>query len=126
MSKQEMVDLVERYFAAADAMDLERTLATCAPDCVITVETAGVKHRGRDSEIRVMFEGLFARFESVWHGDFHHVADEESGTIASQFLVRNLAPDGARQEKNNSNFFRIKNGQLAAISVYMSGTNTLT
>ena len=126
MTKPEMIALVERYFAAVDAKDLEGTLAVCAPECCITVESAGVAHRGRDDAIRAMFEGLFERFETIWHGDFHHVADEETGTIASQFLVRNLAHDGARQEKHNSNFFRVENGQFAAISVYMSGVNTLT
>ena len=126
MTKSEMIDLVERYFAAVDAQDVEGTLATCAADCRITVETAGVEHQGRDTEIRAMFEGLFERFESVWHGDFHHVVDEQAGTIASQFLVRNLATDGARQEKHNCNFFRVEDGRLAAISVYMSGANTLT
>ena len=126
MTKPEMIALVERYFAAVDAMDLEGTLATCAPECRITVETAGVQHSGRDSEIRGMFASLFERFDSVWHGDFHHVADEQSRTIASQFVVRNVAADGTRQEKHNCNFFRVRGGQFDAISVYMSGPNTLT
>lgn len=125
MTKPEMIALVERYFAAVDAMDIEGTLATCSPDCCITVETAGVQHRGRDGEIRGMFEGLFERFDSVWHGDFHHVADVESGTIASQFLVRNEAADGTRHEKHNCNFFVIGDGRFTAVSVYMSGANTL-
>ena len=126
MTKPEMIALVERYFAAVDAKDLQATLAVCASDCCITVETAGVEHRGRDGAIRTMFEGLFERFETIWHGDFVHVADETTETIASQFLVRNLAHDGARQEKSNSNLFRIENGKFSAISVYMSGVNTLT
>jgi ketosteroid isomerase-like protein len=126
MNKTEMIELVERYFAAVDAKDLEGTLSTCTPDCRITVETAGVTHSGRDDAIRTMFEGLFARFETLWHGDFGHVVDEEAGTIASQFTVRNLAPDGERQEKYNCNFFRVEDGRLAAISVYMMGPNTLT
>jgi len=126
MTKPELIALVERYFAAVDAKDIEGTLAACAADCCITVETAGVQHRGRDGEIREMFERLFERFDTIWHGDFHHVADEQTGTIASQFLVRNLAPDGARQEKHNCNFFWAENGEFSAISVYMSGTNTLT
>lgn len=126
MTKQEMIALVERYFAAVDAKDLDGTLDTCAADCCITVETAGVQHCGRDGEIREMFARLFERFETIWHGDFDHVADEQEGTIASQFLVRNLDNDGTRQEKQNCNFFRVEDGRFVAISVYMSGQNTLT
>ncbi len=122
----EMIALVERYFAAVDAKDLDGTLATCAPDCCITVETASVQHRGRDLEIRKMFERLFEHFDTIWHGNFHHVADEEAGTIASQFLVRNADYDGARQEKHNCNFFHVENDHFSAVSVYMSGENTLT
>ena len=47
-------------------------------------------------------------------------------TVASQFVVRNLAADGTRQEKHNCNFFWVKNGQISAVSVYMTGMNTLT
>ena len=125
-TKAELIALVERYFAAVDAKDLEKTLATLTTDCSITVETAGVRHHGRDDEIRKMFEGLFERFDTTWHGDFRHVVDEEAGLIASQFTVRNRTPDGTRQEKYNCNFFRIERGQLSAISVYMMGPNTLT
>ena len=126
MTNPELIALVERYFAAVDAKDVDATLAVLAPDCSITVETAGVRHCGRDTEIRGMFERLFGHFESFWHGDFNHVVDDEAGTVASQFLVRNLAADGTRQEKHNCNFFWVKNGQISAVSVYMTGVNTLT
>ena len=125
MTKHEMTELVERYFASVDAQDLEGTLSVLAPDCCLAVPTAGVRHCGRDTEIRRMCEGLFDRFESLWHGDFRHVADVEEGTIASGFVVRNVDKNGARDEKHNCNFFTIRDGQLSAISVYMMGENTL-
>ena len=126
MTKDGMVALVERYFASVDAQDLDGTLAALAPDCVLSVPTAGVQHHGRDGEIRTMFAGLFDRFESLWHGEFRHIADVEEGTIASGFIVRNVARDGAQDEKHNCNFFTVQDGKLSAISVYMMGHNTLT
>ena len=125
MTKPEMIALVERYFAAVDAKDLEGTLANYTSDCRITVESAGVQHQGRDTEIRHMLERMFEQFDTIWHGEFHHVADEEASTIASQFVYRNLALDGSRQEDHNCNFARVEGGRFSAISVYMT-QNTLT
>lgn len=124
MNKPEMIALVERYFAAVDTKDLEGTLACYTSDCSITVETAGIQVAGRDGDVREMIEQLFERFETMWHGEFHHVVDEEAGTIASQFLYKNLAPDGTRREDHNCNFARVVDGKFSAISTYMT-QNTL-
>ena len=43
-----------------------------------------VVYRGRDTAIRGMYERLFARYASVWHGDFDHVVDPGPG--ASRLL----------------------------------------
>jgi ketosteroid isomerase-like protein len=128
MTRPQMIELAERYFTCVDAKDVEGTLATLSADCSITVETAGVQHHGRDIEIRGMFEGLFERLETLWHGDFRHIVDVESGTIASQFVVRNLTTDGERHEKHNCNVFRVDNDndRFGQVSVYMMGVNTLT
>ena len=126
MTKPQMIELAERYFACVDAKDVEGTLATLSADCIITVETAGVQHHGRDIEIRGMFEGLFERLEMLWHGDFRHIVDIEAGTIASQFVVRNLTTDGERHEKHNCNVFRLDDDRFGQVSVYMMGVNTLT
>ena len=125
MTKPEMIALVERYFVAVDAKDVEGTLAHYTPDCCITVENAGIQHVGRDTAIRDMLERMFGQFESIWHGEFRHVADEEASTIASQFLYRNVALDGTRGEAHNCNIARVEDGRFSAISVYMA-TNTLT
>lgn len=126
LTKTQLIGLVEGYFAAVDAQDLEATLSVFEPDCCLSVPTAGVRHCGRDTEIRGVFEALFARFESLWHGEFHHVVDSGAQTIASGFTVRNLARDGARDEKHNCNFFTVREGKFGAVFVYMMGQNTLT
>jgi ketosteroid isomerase-like protein len=125
MTKPELRALVERYFAAVDAKDLEATLANYTADCCIRAETAGVQHTGRDTEIRDMLERMFKQCETIWHGEFHHVADSAAGTIASQFLYRSVALDGTRLEDRNCNIARVEDGRFSAISVYMA-QNTLT
>ena len=125
MTRNEMIALVERYFAAVDAKNLDGALATLAPDCRFTIETDALTHEGRDEAIRGMFERLFARWDEIWHGNFRHVADPEGSRVASQFDVRNIAADGTVHTKRNCNFFTVEDGRFAAISVYMSGENTL-
>lgn len=119
-----LTGLVEHYFAAVDRMDLAGTLACFSADATVTIATFDLVYRGRDTEIRGMYERLFARYTSVWHGDFDHVV-EAPGRIASQFTVRNLSAQGTTTVKHNCNFFHIRGGGIHTMAVYMSGDNSL-
>ena len=119
-----LIMLVERYFAAVDRMDLDATLACFTADARVTIATFDTVYQGRDTEVRGMYERLFARYASVWHGDFDHVAQPPQ-RIASQFTVRNVSLQGGLTVKHNCNFFRLRNGLVCDMSVYMSGDNAL-
>lgn len=119
-----LVALVEHYFAAVDRMDLAGTLACFSSDATVTIATFDVVYRGRDDAVRGMYERLFARYASVWHGDFDHVVDAP-GRIASQFTVRNLSHGGVTTVKHNCNFFHVRAGRIDTMAVYMSGDNSL-
>ncbi len=124
MPHRHLTDTVENYFAAVDRMDLAATLAFFSADATVTIATFDVCFRGRDTEIRSMYERLFARYARVWHGDFDHfVASPER--IASQFTVRNLSHQGATTMKHNCNFFTLRSGLIQTMVVYMSGDNSL-
>jgi ketosteroid isomerase-like protein len=116
--------LVEAYFAAVDRMDLGATLDCFTEDARVTIATFDTVYHGRDTEIQSMYSRLFARYASVWHGDFDHVA-QSPGRIASQFTVRNVSPQGVLTVKHNCNFFRFHQGRICDMSVYMSGDNSL-
>ncbi len=118
------IGLVERYFLAVDRMDLPATLACFTEDARITIATFDVAYVGRDTEIRGMYERLFARYASVWHGDFDHVVQPPM-RIASQFTVRNRSHQGQTVVKHNCNFFRLRGELFCDMSVYMSGDNSL-
>jgi ketosteroid isomerase-like protein len=119
-----LIMLVERYFAAVDRMDLDATLACFTADVRVTIATFDTVYQGRDTEVRGMYERLFARYASVWHGDFDHVAQPPQ-RIASQFTVRNVSAQGMLAVKHNCNFFRLREGLVCDMSVYMSGDNSL-
>jgi ketosteroid isomerase-like protein len=119
-----LVQLAEAYFAAVDRMDLAATLACFTPDACFTIATYNTVYRGRDTEIRGMFERLNARYAKVWHGNFDHVA-QGPDRIASRFRVENLGFDQQTLVKNNCNFFRLRGDLFDEVFVYMSGDNSL-
>ena len=124
MTQGELIDLVERYFAAVDGEDFEGVSATLTDDCVFTVETHGVKLQGRD-EIEGMFRRLWADHDAVQHRDFVHVPAPEDDRIATRFQVVNTHHDGSLVHKSNCNFFEVRDGRFSRVAVYMAGENTL-
>jgi ketosteroid isomerase-like protein len=123
-SRERLIELAETYFARVDGKDLDGVASLLAPDCLMTIETAGVAYEGR-AAILAMFERYMARWETIWHGNFDHVVDTAEGRLACRFEVRKTAPDGGLDEKRNANFFTFEGGRIRHISVYMMGENTL-
>ena len=124
MTRDDMIALVQRYFAAVDAEDFDAIRATMTDDCVFTVETHGVRLDGMDA-IDSMFRRLWANHAAVRHEDFTYVPDPQSGRIAARFQVVNTHRDGALAHKSNCNFFEIRDGRFSRVAVYMAGENTL-
>jgi ketosteroid isomerase-like protein len=126
--RQDYIHLVEdRYFANVDRKDLEGVLECFTEDAIFTIQSAFSTHRGRDTGIRKMFEGLFERYSRIVHRDFRHVVDIEDGCCASQFEVENVsARDGTETRLSNCNFFYLEGDRFKRVYVYMSGgMNTL-
>lgn len=124
MTRQNMIDLVERYFFGVDHNDFGAIAETMAEDCLFTVETHNVNLRGKTA-IEAMFDRLWAAHARVRHQDFSYVADADTGRIAARFTVINTHHDSSRTFKSNCNFFEIQDGKFSRISVYMAGENTL-
>lgn len=124
MTRQEMIDLVDRYFSGVDAMDFDTIAGTMTDDCIFSVETHGTRLRGL-AEIRSMFHRLWDSHAAVLHENFTHVAAPESSRIAVQFSVVNTHHDGKKSHKSNCNFFELRDGRFSSVAVYMAGENTL-
>ena len=119
-----LIQLVERYFAAVDRKDVEATLACFASDATFFIASHQLRHEGRDTAIRAMYERLNARYETLWHGDFDHVVETPS-RVASRFTVVNTSAERRLPAKFNCNFFRVRDGLFDQVVVYMSGDNSL-
>lgn len=125
LTRTELIEMVEtHYFGNVDAKRLEPALACFRPDATLAVQTAGVSHEG-EAAIRRMFTDFFASAKSIYHGDYSHVVDVEGQSIASQFVARNTYADGRKVEMHNCNFFALKDGRFARVTIYMSGENPL-
>ena len=124
MTNDELIELVERYFAAVDGerFDLLQQLLTA--DCVFSVKTHNIELIGI-AAIEGMFRRLWANHAAVTHDDFSHVVAADDGRIASQFKVIHTELDGSRTCKSNCNFFVTKDRRFSSIAVYMAGENTL-
>ncbi len=124
MTKQEMTELVRRYFSGVDHEDFDVIRQTLREGCVFTVETHGVTLRGID-EISGMFDRLWSNHAAVCHRDFVFVPDPDANRIAVRFAVVNSHHDGSKTHKSNCNFFEIEDGKFKTVAVYMAGENTL-
>ncbi len=125
LTAKEMISLVEdSYFYNVDNKNLDATLACFTEDAELTVQTAHVTHRGQE-EIRRMFGDFMRDTPVIYHGDYSHVADVENQLIASQFVARNNLADGSEISMRNCNFFVLRDGQFAKVTIYMSGENPL-
>ena len=125
LNARQLEVLVEEYFAGVDAKDWPRLQQVLAPDCSLRIQTHQVERLGRDQALFSVFESLFRRYDSIWHGNFRHIPDPDQQRIASQFQVLNTLADGTQYSKSNCNFFTVRKGLIVEIDVYMSGDNTL-
>ncbi|WP_448586744.1 nuclear transport factor 2 family protein [Thermaurantiacus sp.] len=120
------VDIVtKRYFDGVDNKILAQVLDCFTADAVLTEVTSNTVHVGRDTAIRAMFERLFADFETIWHGNFVHVADPATNSICSQFTVLITPVGGQELRYENANRFYLKDRLFHRVYVYMSGENLL-
>ena len=125
MTKQDMIDLVERYFYGVDHADFDVISETLTDDCVFSIETHSVRLLGK-KEIELMFHRLWNNHVAVCHQEFVYVPNSELGRIAARFSVINHHHDGSRTYKSNCNFFEVRDRRFSHIAVYMAGENTLS
>lgn len=123
MTDADLTDLAMRYFTALDARDPDALAATLSDDCVLTIETHGITHVGREA-IRTLFATRWEGPLRAIHHDFTHTPSPSTGRIASQFTVTYSGP-GASEPKSNANVFSVRDGRITKIAVYMAGANSI-
>ncbi len=122
----QLVDLVERYFAALDDGDLETVLDSYTEHAVFTIQSAHSPHAGRDEGIRSMYVDYISSYAKIRHVHFRHVVDVENQRIASQFRAEMVGHDGTETVLTSSNFFYVEDERFSHVYVYMSdGLNVL-
>ncbi|CAH1649570.1 MULTISPECIES: nuclear transport factor 2 family protein [unclassified Chelatococcus] len=125
LTRDDAIALLEHYFRRVDGKDMDGLMAILTEDCRFRIETDQLDHIGRDVGVRAMFERLFSRYATIWHGNFSWVFDAEAQRIACQLDVINTEPCGREHHKHNASFYHLKDGKIAFAGIYMSGTNAL-
>ena len=124
MTRQQMIDLVNKYFTGVDEEDISSIKEALTPDCIFSVETHGVELQGHE-KIEKMFKRLWENHEAVKHHKFIYVPCPDENRIAVRFQVDNTLLDGQMIHKSNCNFFEVKDDKFERVAVYMTGHNTL-
>ena len=124
MTDDELISLVQEYFAGVDGEDLNKVLSTLTEDCRFSVETHNVELTGHE-EIKGMLKRLWRNHSAVRHQAFPFVPFAEQGRVAAQFKVTNTLRDGSEAHKSNCNFFVLRGDRFDSVAVYMAGENTL-
>jgi hypothetical protein len=124
MTRQQMIDLVNKYFTGVDGEDISSIKETLTPDCIFSVETHGVELQGH-GKIENMFKRLWENHDAVKHHKFIYVPCPDEDRIAVRFHVDNTLLDGQMVHKSNCNFFDVRGDKFERVAVYMTGHNTL-
>ncbi|NNE89065.1 MAG: nuclear transport factor 2 family protein [Silicimonas sp.] len=123
MNEEDLIDLARQYFTALDARDPDALAETLSENCVLTIETHGIRYDGREA-ICALFAGRWTGTLRARHHDFTHSPSPSGERMTSQFTVTYSGP-GADAPKSNANVFTMKNGEITKIAVYMAGANTI-
>ena len=125
LNRHELIDNVEHYFANVDNGNISKLLTYLTADCIISIVTSNITHKGRDTDIKKMFERRLLNTEKAWHGNFRHLVDAELGWVTSRFDVHRTNSEGKYREMDNINFFEFEKEKICRISIWMSGENSL-
>jgi ketosteroid isomerase-like protein len=125
MTETEAITLAEAWFAALDAFDAQALAETLTDDCVLTIETHGVRTEGRAAIVDLFATRWAGEGPRARHHTFTHTPAPAHGRVASQFTVTYKQGGAAVDEKSNANVFTLRDGRIAAVQVYMAGANTI-
>jgi ketosteroid isomerase-like protein len=120
---RQLAEVPASYFKAVDALDVDAVLTHFAETATLTVQTAHVTFSGPE-EIRRMFTGFFADWDSMVHTITNLVVDPENGKVATEQHVT-LQRNGST-EMHNCNFFDVgDDGKFTRVIIWMDGANPL-
>jgi ketosteroid isomerase-like protein len=120
---RQLAEAPASYFKAVDALDVDAVLTHFAETATLTVQTDHVTFSGHE-EIRRMFTGFFADWDSMVHTITNLVVDPEAGKVATEQDVT-LRRNG-EMEMHNCNFFDVgPDGRFTRVIIWMDGANPL-
>lgn len=123
-SRENTVTLIERYYAAFNAMDIEGILA-CLTDDVAHDINQGDRESGKDA-----FRAFLGRMDHAYSEQLRDIVvmtNADGARAAAEFMVHGIykvadegfpAAHGQNYTLPAGGFFEIRNGAIARVSVY--------
>lgn len=124
MSRQQTLDLIQRYYAAFNASDAEGMLACIADDIAHDINQGG-RQTGKGA-----FRDFLAHMDRCYRerlADIAVMASEDGSRAAAEFVVHGeyLATDAGLPEAHGQKyvlpagaFFEVADGRIGRVSVY--------
>lgn len=124
MSRQQTLDLIQRYYAAFNASDAEGMLACIADDIAHDINQGG-RQTGKGA-----FRDFLAHMDRCYRerlADIAVMASEDGSRAAAEFVVQGeyLATDTGLPEAHGQKyvlpagaFFEVADGRIGRVSVY--------
>ena len=124
-SQSDLIALATAYFKDVDRFDTDAILSHCTDDVVMEVPTHGVRKEGI-AAVRQTYLNRADAVKESWHGDFKFTCDEAAGRLAIRLAVKRTNADGSPEEMDNLTLLQFKGDLISSITVWMSGSNSLT
>lgn len=104
LTREQIVEAIQHYFATVDAGDVEATVACFAPDAWLRCENADREFSGH-AAIRPYYTRLAGLTTGMSHEVQRVVVDCEAGRAACELHYANTLQDGTSYDMDNCNFF---------------------
>lgn len=121
LSRQELIDLSERYFEGCNIHNHEQVMNTFTEDCLMAFSAADFRYTGK-AALSTHFEDFLGTFKVIDFHDFVHIADQESQSICTYFTVALEPHEGENLRMRNCNIFHLNDqGVFKDCLIYNSG-----
>lgn len=121
LSRQELVEISERYFEGCNAHNFGQVMDTFADDCLMRFPSAEFVYKDKQA-LDAHFKDFLSTFKTIDFRDYTHIPDPETQSILTYFEVRLIDHNDQEVNMKNCNIFHLNEaGLFKEIIIYNSG-----
>ena len=109
--------LCKDFLGKLDVGDVERAVALCHDQALLTVQTSSRLFAGKPA-VKEMLKKMRARYAEVEHIDVRFTTDAAHGRLTAATSMRLLSEDGTSKTLSTTYFWRFRDGRVQEIYIY--------